>query len=114
MILLVRQWLIRQLAEWIQMVLHFCVPVNLIQIEFFSRILELELKRSALLCVVEVLRYKARLLTVVMFSVIQGKSICSDKEEGSGHSGRQRSKMQKFWYSKCDSVARISLSLVTS
>lgn len=28
MILLVRQWLIRQLAEWIQMVLHFFVPVN--------------------------------------------------------------------------------------
>ena len=38
------------------MVLHFFVPVNLIQVEFFSRILELEVKRSALLCVVEALR----------------------------------------------------------
>jgi len=49
-----------------------------------------------------------------MFSVIQGKWVCSDKKEGSHHSGKQRSRMQKFWYCKCDSAARISLSLVTS
>ena len=43
-----------------------------------------------------------------MCSVIQGKSMCSDKKEGSHHSGKQRSKMQKFWYYKCDSASRIS------
>ena len=42
-----------------------------------------------------------------MCSVIQGKSMCNDKKEGSHHSGKQRSKMQKFWYYKCDSAASI-------
>lgn len=48
------------------MVLHFCVPVNPDPNRVFSRILGLELKGQPC-SVVEVLRYKARLLTVVMF-----------------------------------------------